>query len=190
VTVIVHRRWQQMLELGGIAQDQLDVVDRSGATVDTIGGVMAGDSISSGSSGSTATRGGWADPGGSMRPMTVAPPAITGHAWGRITVDGVTYKDVMLMPGEARAWDWNRSGTSHGGGVQPADVRVLLDHGARHVVLSRGRQGRLGMHADTLALLTDRGVTYEVLRTDDAIDRYEQLRAAGEAVGALVHTTC
>jgi hypothetical protein len=122
--------------------------------------------------------------------MASAPPTIDDHGWGRITVDGRTYKDVMLMPGEARAWDWNLTGTSHGAGVQPADVTVLLDHGARHVVLSRGRQGRLGVHADTLALLTDRDVAYEVLSTDEAIVRYEQLRAAGVAVGALLHTTC
>ncbi|HEX6257306.1 MAG TPA: MTH938/NDUFAF3 family protein [Euzebyales bacterium] len=122
--------------------------------------------------------------------MAAAPPTITGHAWGRVTVDGRTYKDVMLMPGRARAWDWNRTGTSHGDGVQPADVTVLLDHGARHVVLSQGRHGRLQIHADTLTLLADRGVTYDVLMTDDAVERYEQLRAAGEAVGALLHTTC
>lgn len=96
----------------------------------------------------------------------------------------------MLWPGGADAWDWRTTGTSHEAGVQAADVAFLLEHGARHVVLSSGRQERLGVSVDALALLEDRGIAYDVLPTGDAIERYERLRARGEAVGALVHTTC
>ena len=122
--------------------------------------------------------------------MAGTSPKIANHGWGRITVDGRTFKDARLWPGGAGAWDWNETGTGHTAGVQPADVEGLIGHGATHVVLSRGRQGRLGVHADTRALLDDRHVPYDVLLTDDAIARYEQLRADGVAVGALIHTTC
>ncbi len=117
-------------------------------------------------------------------------PAVTEASWGRIVVDGETWKDAKLWPGGGRAWDWTEAGTSHGAGIQPADVTELLDHGAVHVVLSLGRQERLGVHADTVALLDDRGVTYDRLETGAAIARYEELRRAGTRVGALLHTTC
>lgn len=122
--------------------------------------------------------------------MAATSPRITSDGWGRITVDGRTYKDVMLWPGGAAEWDWNRTGTSHDGGVQAADVRTLLDRGAAHVVLSRGRQGRLTIHRDALALLDERDVPHDVLDTADAIVRYEERRSAGDAVAALIHTTC
>ncbi|MBW3603998.1 MAG: hypothetical protein KY460_03620 [Actinobacteria bacterium] len=122
--------------------------------------------------------------------MAPTSPAIEQHGWGRITVAGRTYKDVVLWPGGATAWDWTRTGTSHGAGVQPADVRAVLDRGAGHVILSLGRQRRLTVHAETMALLDAEGVAYDVLPTDDAIVRYAQLRDDGVAVGALIHTTC
>ncbi len=118
------------------------------------------------------------------------PPAITDDGWGRVVVEGRTFKDAKLWPGGARAWDWTETGTSHDTGVRSGDVSELLAHGVTHVVLSSGRQRRLAIHSETTALLDSRGVTYEVLPTAKAIARYEQLRAAGVAVGALLHTTC
>lgn len=117
-------------------------------------------------------------------------PPITNDSWGRIEIGGEVFKDAKAWPGGARGWDWTETGTDHGIGVQPDDVRELLDHGAEHVVIGRGRQGRLTVHDDTTALLDDRGVVYEILDTADAIARYEILRARGTAVGALIHTTC
>ena len=117
-------------------------------------------------------------------------PRITDHGWGRIEVDGRIFKDVMLWPGGARAWDWNETGTSHGAGIGPADVTALLNRGAEHVVLSLGRERRLGVHPDTVALLVEHGVDHDLLPTDAAIARYALLRDAGTAVGALLHTTC
>lgn len=117
-------------------------------------------------------------------------PTIVDHGWGRITVAGRTFKDARLWPGGAAAWDWNETGTGHAAGVQPADVAYLIERGATHVVLSRGRQQRLGVDTATSALLESRGIPHEILPTDAAIARYEQLRADGVAVGALIHTTC
>ncbi|CAN5866095.1 hypothetical protein BH23ACT10_BH23ACT10_40420 [soil metagenome] len=122
--------------------------------------------------------------------MTDASPRIARHSWGRIAVEGRTFKDVMLWPGGAAEWDWTATGTSHGAGVQAADVRGLLDRDADHVVLSLGRQRRLTVSAEATALLDGGDVPYDVLVTDEAIDRYEQLRGDGVPVAALIHTTC
>lgn len=117
-------------------------------------------------------------------------PHIITDSWGRIDVNGRTFKDVKLWPGGAREWDWTETGTDHEAGVQPDDVRELLDHGAEHVILSRGREGRLRVHPDTEVLLKERGIPYEILLTDEAITRYKTLRRDATAVGALIHTTC
>jgi hypothetical protein len=120
----------------------------------------------------------------------VSSPPITADGWGHIAVGGETVKDAKLWPGGGRAWDWTETGTDHDTGIQPADVHELLDHGAEHVLLSRGRQGRLRVHPDTEALLDELEISYEILATDEAITRYRQLREHGTAVGALIHTTC
>ena len=74
-------------------------------------------------------------------------------------------------------------------GIQPADLEELLEHGAEVVVLSRGQLGALRVPDDTLAWLEERGVEAHVLRTGQAVERYNEL-AEERPAGALIHSTC
>jgi hypothetical protein len=105
-------------------------------------------------------------------------------------IEGVgTGKDFKLFPGGGREWNWQETGTRHVPGIQPADVRELLDHGAEVVVLSRGMQLRLRTCPETLALLKREGVPVHVEETTAAVELYNELRRT-EAVGGLFHSTC
>jgi hypothetical protein len=116
-------------------------------------------------------------------------PRVTDLVWGRLEVDGSTFKDAKLFPGGARAWDWNETGTNHEPGIQPADVEELLERGATTVVLSKGFHERLGVTPETLRMLEERGVSAHVRQTEEAIRLYNELRES-EKVGALIHSTC
>jgi len=117
-------------------------------------------------------------------------PRIMVLAWGKIRVEGAgTFKDAKVFPGGAREWDWRETGTEHTPGVQPADVRELLDHGAATIVLSQGMLKRLRICPETLELLKRQGVSVHVLPTQEAVDLYNDLRKT-ELVAGLFHTTC
>ena len=116
-------------------------------------------------------------------------PRVTELAWGRLEVEGSTFKDAKLFPGGARAWDWNETGTRHEPGIQPADVEELLERGTTAVVLSKGFYGRLGVTPEALRMLEDRGVAAHVRQTEEAIELYNELRET-QKVGALIHSTC
>lgn len=125
---------------------------------------------------------------------TPASPRIEHVSWGRLDVvdpDGSEhrYKDAKLFPGGSRAWDWNETGTSHSGGIQPADVEELLESGARVVVLSRGMNRRLRVADATLERLEAAGVEVHVLETGEAVRRYGELRDDAPVAG-LFHSTC
>jgi hypothetical protein len=119
----------------------------------------------------------------------VRSPRVTELAWGRLEVEGSTFKDAKLFPGGARAWDWNETGTRHEPGIQPADVEELLERGTTAVVLSKGFYGRLGVTPEALRMLEDRGVAAHVRQTEEAIELYNELRET-QKVGALIHSTC
>ena len=119
----------------------------------------------------------------------VRSPRVTELAWGRLEVEGSTFKDAKLFPGGARAWDWNETGTRHEPGIQPADVEELLERGITAVVLSKGFYGRLGVTLEALRMLEDRGVAAHVRQTEEAIELYNELRET-QKVGALIHSTC
>jgi hypothetical protein len=117
-------------------------------------------------------------------------PRITRLSWGRLEVDGEgTFKDAKLFPGGARAWDWRETGTRHVPGIQPADVAELLERGATAVVLSKGILERLQVCPETLELLEGRGVAAYVLQSEQAVQRYNDLRET-ERVAGLFHSTC
>ena len=117
-------------------------------------------------------------------------PRVTHISWGRMDVDGLGKgKDFKLYPGGGRKWDWTETGTQHQPGIQPADVEELLDRDVEVVVLGIGAYERLGVCPETLKLLSDKGIEGHVLRTEKAVDLYNELQR-DRRVGALIHTTC
>ena len=118
-------------------------------------------------------------------------PKIKQVSWGRLEVEGRAepYKDAKLFPGGSREWNWRETGTNHVPGIQQTDVRELLDHGAKIVVLSRGMKECLEVPRETLEFLKGREIPVHVLPTADAAKLYNQL-AEKEPVGGLFHTTC
>ncbi len=124
--------------------------------------------------------------------MATAPssPRIAHVSWGRLDVEGYPpFKDAKVFPGGAREWDWRETGTHHDPGIQPGDVDELIAHGAETVVLSKGIWERLRVCSETLKLLADRGIAVEVLQTEAAVQRFNELRQ-NTLVGGLFHSTC
>jgi hypothetical protein len=117
-------------------------------------------------------------------------PRISSLSWGYIEVEGYPpFKDLKIFPGGAREWDWRETRTRHVPGIQPADVQELIEHGARAVVLSKGIWKRLQVCPETLEVLAKNGIQVEVLQTEDAVERFNELRDS-IAVGGLFHSTC
>ncbi|PNI56906.1 AAMDC isoform 6 [Pan troglodytes] len=67
-------------------------------------------------------------------------PEIASLSWGQMKVKGsnTTYKDCKLWPGGSRTWDWRETGTEHSPGVQPADVKEVVEKGVQTLVIGRG----------------------------------------------------
>lgn len=116
-------------------------------------------------------------------------PQISELSWGKVNVDGRTYKDVKLYPGGSREWDWNETGTRHVPGIQPSDVEELIDNGAEEIVLSKGVYERLRVKNETEEMLKNRDIPYHILQTEQAVKKYNEL-CKDRQVGALIHSTC
>ena len=124
--------------------------------------------------------------------MATAPgtPRIAHISWGRLEVEGYSpFKDAKVFPGGARAWDWRETGTRHSPGMQPGDVQELIDRGAEAVVLYKGIWERLQVCPETLKSLADSDIAVEVLQTEEAVKRFNELRKS-MPVGGLFHSTC
>jgi len=117
-------------------------------------------------------------------------PEITNFSWGNLEINEKTnFKDAKLFPGGAKKWDWNETGTAHSPGIQPADVKELIDAGCEVIVLSTGVDNRLGVCPETLELLKKKNIETHVLSTEKAIEKYNKLRTC-KKTGGLFHSTC
>lgn len=117
-------------------------------------------------------------------------PEINSIQWGKVEIaDGYSYKDAKLFPGGSREWDWCETGTHHKPGIQPADVQELLANNAQTIILSKGFHERLEICDETKKLLVEEGITFFILETGDAVEKYNEIRKQQPA-GALIHSTC
>ena len=73
-------------------------------------------------------------------------------------------------------------------GIQPDDVQELIEHGAKTVVLSKGIWQQLNICPETLKALAKNGIEVEVLQTEAAVVRFNELRES-MPVGGLFHST-
>lgn len=123
----------------------------------------------------------------------MAPPIITSFRWGQIICQhhnqAVICKDAIITPDFVTEWDWSQDGTRHNPGITPHAAAMLLSS-CNHVILTRGVQLVLQVKSDTLNLLKSHGKSFEVLQTEQAIARYNELARKGVRVGGLFHSTC
>ncbi len=64
-----------------------------------------------------------------------------------------------------------------------------MDRGAEVVVLTTGIWQRLQVRPETLRFLSERGISVEVLQSEEAMKRFNELRRS-LPVGGLFHSTC
>ena len=108
-----------------------------------------------------------------------------------MTVGGkdLVFKDVILTPKGASAWDWGMDGTRHNPGITIQAVQPLMNC-CDVIILSLGMKMRLHVCDDTLMHLNEAGKQFLVLKTQIALDMYHTLSKNGVKVGGLFHSTC
>lgn len=114
--------------------------------------------------------------------------------WGKIEVNGVTYKDLKIWhsTGErfgVKEWDWSETGTRHDPGIQIADLQDFIDL-VDIVILSRGMKLRLQIPTETIEYVTRQGKALIWLESTEAVEKYNEYVQLGFNVGALIHSTC
>ena len=113
---------------------------------------------------------------------------IEDYGFGRVTVDGTPHsRDVIVLPERVVA-DWRRR---DGHSLVIDDLGDVLDELPQHLVVGCGADARLRPHPSVVEALAERGVEIEALPTDEAVMRYEELRAQNPAAtAAALHLTC
>ena len=110
---------------------------------------------------------------------------ISDYRFGRIVVDGHPHeRDVIVLPNRVIGGWWRKDGHS----LVIEDFQDVLDEIPEHLIVGTGAHGQ--MHPDPTALeeLARRGVEVEVIRTGEAVERFNA--ADPRRTAAALHLTC
>jgi hypothetical protein len=112
---------------------------------------------------------------------------IEDYSFGRMTVDGVTYKaDVLLYPDHVDASWWRLEGHR----LQPEDLKDVFDAQPQVLVVGQGTPGLMRISDGARQAVAERGILLVVARTAEATVRYNELLAQGKKVVGAFHLTC
>lgn len=112
---------------------------------------------------------------------------ITGYRFGQVTVGGEPYeKDLLVLPPRVVSPWWREQGHS----LAPADLERVLEYAPQVLVVGTGAYGAMKVPDATLRHLDAAGIVVEVMITDKACHRFNELFAQGRRVSAALHLTC
>ncbi|MGH2819310.1 MAG: MTH938/NDUFAF3 family protein [Actinomycetota bacterium] len=110
---------------------------------------------------------------------------IDDYRFGRIVVDGTGHdRDVIILPGEVVPNWWREQGHS----LVTSDLDQVMDALPQHLIIGTGAYGQMKPRAEALEDLRRKGVEVEVMKTDAAVRRYEELDP--KTTAAALHLTC
>lgn len=116
----------------------------------------------------------------------VASPRIGSYRFGEIMIDGVKYReDVIIFPDRVMPNWWRESGHS----LSLKDLDLVLKPQPEVLIVGMGAQGRMQIPSATSQKLDDLGISLIALPTNEACDEYNRLVQDTKVVAAL-HLTC
>lgn len=113
-------------------------------------------------------------------------PRIGSYRFGLITIDGVTYReDVIIFPDRVMPNWWRESGHS----LSLKDLDPVLKNQPELLIVGTGAQRRMQIPSATSLKLDDLGISLIALPTNEACDEYNRLAQDTKVIAAL-HLTC
>jgi hypothetical protein len=114
-------------------------------------------------------------------------PVIEDYEFGRIQIDGKTFRsDVIVCPDGVRPDWWRKDGH----GLDPNDVEAVLDEvRPDKLIIGCGANGALTVPETTRKWIEKKGVELIALPSKQACEKYNELSSSKSVVAGL-HLTC
>jgi hypothetical protein len=111
---------------------------------------------------------------------------IEEYSFGRITVDGKTFTNDLIISLDNIITDWWRK---EGHSLYPEDLGCVLDIAPEVLVIGCGANNALNVPQETRQWIANRGIRLIDLPTGQACDRYNELAGKYKVIAGL-HLTC
>jgi hypothetical protein len=111
---------------------------------------------------------------------------IDSYSFGKIKVDGRTYRsDVIIYPEKINSFWWRREGHN----LNVDDLKEVIDYKPDMLIIGQGNLGVMKVRPEVRSKLLEKGIMLFIARTNQAVQKYNEM-AAGKKVVAALHLTC
>ena len=112
---------------------------------------------------------------------------IDSYQFGQIVIDGTSYSSDCLIIGDSVQSNWWRK---QGHSLAIEDIEAVIATKPSVLVVGCGASGFMDIPKQTQQVLQQNDIQLEVLVTDKAVQRFNELSQAGVNVAAALHLTC
>jgi len=113
-------------------------------------------------------------------------PVINAYSFGKIVIDGITYKsDVIIFPNKVKSNWWRKEGHE----LNPEDIKEILEFKPKLLIVGTGAYGLMKVKEETKKILRKEGIELVEMPTEKAWRFYNE-KASKEKVVAALHLTC
>ncbi len=107
--------------------------------------------------------------------------------FGRISVDKRYFDDdIILIPPELKCPWWRKEGHT----LFAADMVEILRYGPEILIIGTGVNGHMDVPPGTVSDMESAGMEIQILLTEDACSRFNELTGVDRMVAAALHLTC
>ncbi len=111
---------------------------------------------------------------------------ITNYAFGRITIDGITFTNDVIVHGSEIIPEWWRK---KGHLVDIDDLKNFLLVRGTHLIIGTGYDGMMKIDPSLENYCMDHGIILDSMRTETAVKMFNSLDTSEKITGAF-HLTC
>ncbi|MCP3873825.1 MAG: hypothetical protein GY699_11790 [Desulfobacteraceae bacterium] len=121
----------------------------------------------------------------------ISMPNIDAYQFGRMTIGGQIYtSDLIVFPSGKVMDNWTRK---KGHFLDYNDIKTLLKHKLKTIIIGTGISGRMQVDPDLLSLFETQDIGFDIHASKQAIIAYNQIIQTTcfiGAIGACFHLTC
>jgi len=113
---------------------------------------------------------------------------IDGYEFGQMVIDGKSYtRDLIILPqGEVFSSWWRQEGHK----LVLDDLKPVLNAQVTNLVVGTGQSEMMQVDSTLVDHLEGQGITVTILKTDEAVGKFNQLRREKRGVAGCFHLTC
>jgi hypothetical protein len=112
-------------------------------------------------------------------------PAITNYSFGKMIVDGKTFKNELQILPTGIVKKWSPSDPHY---ILPVDIEEIVNSSIKALVFGNGANGEAAMPDETIKFIKAKNIQIYIMNTHEAVKLFNE--SSKEALGAIFHLNC